>query len=88
MIRIQRNADGSPKTNHATHAADLHCDHCGASASGVDMNANASYIKDISGANVAIGLPCTVLGGCSDITCWPLSNGTADAVELALVKTA
>lgn len=88
MIRIQRNANGTPKTNRSTHTADLMCDVCGASGSGVDMNANASYTP-ASGSHTGMSISCATIGGsCSAVTCWPLSNGTADAVELALVKTA
>jgi len=89
MIKIQRNTDGTPKTNRSTHAADLMCDVCGITAEGVDMNANAHYVLDTAGSNVAISITCAELGGsCNSVTFWPLINGTADAQELALVKTA
>lgn len=88
MIRLQRNSDGTPKTNRSTHTADLTCDACGIIASGVDMNANASYTLS-SGVHTGISISCSAIGGsCSSTTCWPLSDGTMDAVELALVKTA
>jgi len=85
MIKLQRNSDGTPKTNHSTHAADLLCDVCGVSASGVDLNVHATYGQ----GNQTINLKCADIGGsCSAITSWPVTGGTADAVELALVKTA
>ncbi|MGH7974995.1 MAG: hypothetical protein ACREBR_05690 [bacterium] len=88
MIIIQRNTDGSLKTNRTSHTADLVCDCCRTLASCVDMNVNAEYSSNLSGSHVCITLKCSVIGGsCTSITCWPLSNGTVDAIELALVKT-
>lgn len=89
MIRIERNMDGTPQTNHTSHTANLTCDICGTVALGVDMNSVAAYLKNLAGTNIGISLSCTSLGGpCDSVTCWPLVNGTGDAAELAVVKTA
>lgn len=83
MLFIQKNLDGSLKTNRASHTADLSCDTCGTSASGVNMNSSSSYIGD------CISMSCSVIGGtCNSNTSWPLTNGTSDAQEIALVKSA
>jgi hypothetical protein len=85
MIHIQRNSDGSFQTDRTTHTANLVCDGCGTVALGVDMNANAQYGAD----NTTIHIYCSTIGGsCNSSTGWPTIGGTADAQELALVKTA
>lgn len=88
-LRIQKNADGSFKDSRSAHTADMLCDVCGHMQSAVNMNSTATYGNDLNGSHVSIGLSCSAMGGsCNSTTFWPLTNGTADAVELALVKTA
>jgi hypothetical protein len=88
-LRIQRNENGSFKTNIAAHTADMSCDVCGYMRSAIDMNIAATYGKDIHDRIININLSCVHLGGiCQSSTSWPLEGGTADAVELAKVKTA
>jgi hypothetical protein len=88
-LRIQKNIDGSFKDNRSANTADMFCDVCGYHQAAVNMNTAATYGDDRNGNHVAIGLSCTAIGGsCGSTTFWPLLNGTADAVELAIVKTA
>lgn len=88
-IRIQRNTNGSFKNNRAAHTADVFCDVCGHARAAVNLNTVATYGHNLSGVRTSITLTCTAIGGsCTSSTSWPLVNGTADAVELALVKTA
>lgn len=88
-LRIQRNTDESLKTDRVAHTADMLCDVCGVAQSAVNFNTVATYGKNISGDNACIALKCSDIGGlCDSVTCWPLVNGTVDAIELALVKTA
>lgn len=88
-LRIERNTDGSLKTNRSLHTADMFCDVCGTHQAGVNMNVKASYANNITGTHVGVVLKCSDIGGsCGSTTCWPLLNGTIDAIELAIVKTA
>lgn len=88
-LRIQRNNDGSFKDNRSAHTADMFCDTCGHMQSAVNLNSTATYGDLIGGGHSSIVLGCAAIGGsCDSTTCWPLTNGVADAVELALVKTA
>jgi hypothetical protein len=88
-LRIQKNVDGSFKDNRSANTADMFCDVCRHAQAAVNINNSAIYVNDIHGNTTAISLACTTIGGsCDSITFWPLLNGTADAVELALVKTA
>ena len=88
-LRIQKNENGSFKDSRAFHQADMFCDVCGHAQAAVNMNSLATYGNDLNGNHVSICLSCSAIGGsCNSVTFWPLVNGTADAVELALVKNA
>jgi len=88
-LRIQKNNDGSFKDNRGAHTADMFCDVCGHKQPAVNFNSSAIYFNNLSGSHTSIGLACSAIGGsCQSVTCWPLVNGTPDAVEIALIKTA
>jgi len=83
MLRITRIPNGNFSDNRSLHTADIFCDTCGYAQPEVNMNSVAVYV------NGAINLKCADIGGsCNSNTSWPLVGGTADAVELALVKSA
>ena len=88
-IRIKTNADGTLIVDNAAHTATLYCDVCGATQNAVNLNTSAKYATNDAGAHVAISLADSEIGGtCNSTTCWPLTNGTPDAIAIVTAKTA
>jgi len=70
--------------NAEEHTADFKCDVHGGTVTGLNLNTNTTYNDDASGI-VIQGSELT--DPCACMTCFPTSNGNADAQAIASAKT-